>query len=182
MRKILFFLLLLPAVAALGHDAYFFYQNQDKGFRLTDLGAFWDKYHKESHDQWKVKLQEITSSMDDMSSSVLPIVQETAEQVKDNVQADKPDYMQEFSQVDNKSGAQIKAAASPQGLVQGNASGLQKFIGFLLEQKAVFVFLAIAFIAYLLNLILSRLCAGKSSMDKLDKHKKKKGQYKYGRK
>ena len=38
MRKLLFFILLIPAVAALGHDIYMFTQNQDKGFRLSDTG------------------------------------------------------------------------------------------------------------------------------------------------
>lgn len=182
MRKLLFILLLLPGFAALGHDAYFFYQNPDKGVRFMDLGALWDKYHKESHDQWKVKLQEITSSVDEASSSVLPVVQDVIEQEHEEAEGEKPDYMQGFSQVNDKAGAHASAAVKGDNLVQGSGGFLQKLIGFLLEQKAVLVFFGIAALAYILNAILSRLFQGKSSMDKVEKHKKKKGPYKYGRK
>ena len=66
MRKFLFFLLLLPAMAALGHDIYMYQQEPEKGFRLSDLGALWDKYHKESHDQWKTKVQELGKDVNEM--------------------------------------------------------------------------------------------------------------------
>lgn len=66
MRKILFFLLLLPALASLGYDAYTYYEKPDKGFGLSDLGAIWDKNHKESHDQWKTKVQELGQSVNDI--------------------------------------------------------------------------------------------------------------------
>lgn len=48
------FILALPALAALGHDAYLFYMNQDKGFELAAAGFIWTKYHPESY-RWTVE-------------------------------------------------------------------------------------------------------------------------------
>ncbi len=73
MRKFLFFLLLLPALASLGLDAYSYYLEPEKDFRLSDLGAIWDKHHKESHDQWKIKVQEIGNSVDEfIPENIIP--------------------------------------------------------------------------------------------------------------
>ncbi len=49
-KGLLIFVLLIPALAALGYDAYVFYENQEEGFKLSDLGWLWTTYHMESHD------------------------------------------------------------------------------------------------------------------------------------
>ncbi|MGB4057138.1 MAG: hypothetical protein WBK77_03535 [Alphaproteobacteria bacterium] len=41
--------LLIPAMAALGHDLYLFYQNQEKGFEFAALGFIWTRYEPESY-------------------------------------------------------------------------------------------------------------------------------------
>jgi hypothetical protein len=46
----LIFVLLLPILCALGHDAYYYYEHQDEGFMLSDIGWLWTTYAKESHD------------------------------------------------------------------------------------------------------------------------------------
>ena len=51
------FVVALPALAALGHDAYLFYMNQDKGFELAALGFIWTKYEPESY-RWTVEVTE----------------------------------------------------------------------------------------------------------------------------
>ncbi len=66
MRNFIFFLLLIPVLASLGHDAYMYYQEPEKGIRLSALGSLWDKYHKESHDQWKSKVIEVNQSVDEL--------------------------------------------------------------------------------------------------------------------
>lgn len=59
MRGVHFFIFLvaLPALAALGHDAYLFYLNQDKGFEMAALGFIWTKYHPDSY-RWTVEATE----------------------------------------------------------------------------------------------------------------------------
>ncbi|MCB9963676.1 MAG: hypothetical protein H6855_06320 [Rhodospirillales bacterium] len=44
------FLFLLPALITLGHDAWYYYEHQDEGVYLSDLGWLWTTYHPESHD------------------------------------------------------------------------------------------------------------------------------------
>jgi hypothetical protein len=51
------FVVALPLLAALGHDAYLFYMNQDKGFELAALGFIWTKYEPESY-RWTVEATE----------------------------------------------------------------------------------------------------------------------------
>lgn len=50
--KLLCFLLIVPALACLGHDAYIYYLNTQKGldipFQLSDLGYLWVTYAPES--------------------------------------------------------------------------------------------------------------------------------------
>lgn len=58
MSKRLIIILFLPALIALGHDVYLMTQIPEKGFMLADLGWIWDRYHKESHDQWKIWLND----------------------------------------------------------------------------------------------------------------------------
>ncbi len=51
------FVLALPALVALGHDAWLYYQNQDMGFQFAALGFIWTKYHPESY-RWAVETTE----------------------------------------------------------------------------------------------------------------------------
>lgn len=62
MSNRLVFILFLPALVALGHDVYLMTQIPEKGFMLADLGWIWDRYHKESHDQWKIWLAEVDAA------------------------------------------------------------------------------------------------------------------------
>lgn len=183
MRKFIFFLLLFPAVLALGHDIYIFTQEQDKGFRLSDVGALWDKYHKESHDQWKVKLQEIEGTAKELSpfpDQQQPPVAQTG--ASENVTTLKTGYNESFTQT-NENGETTAVTPLQQGTVKTQASGLQKVIGFLLEQTAVFVFAGFAALAYVLNAFCCCVCSKKSNLDNMGRPKKKKGEgYKYKRK
>ncbi len=43
------FIVTLPALAALGHDAYLYYINQPKPFDLAALGFIWTQYDPESY-------------------------------------------------------------------------------------------------------------------------------------
>jgi hypothetical protein len=46
--RLFMFILALPALAVLGHDAYLFYLNQSQGFMLSATGFLWTRYHPES--------------------------------------------------------------------------------------------------------------------------------------
>lgn len=50
-KGFLIFLLLIPVIAALGYDAYVYYENQEEGFKLSDLGWLWTTYSQDTHDQ-----------------------------------------------------------------------------------------------------------------------------------
>jgi hypothetical protein len=56
MRGIHFFMFLvaLPAIAALGHDAYLYYINQPKPFDMAALGFIWTSYEPDSY-KWVVE-------------------------------------------------------------------------------------------------------------------------------
>jgi hypothetical protein len=49
----LMFVVLIPALAALGHDLYLFSLDQSRGFMLSTPGYMWTHYHKESY-EWAV--------------------------------------------------------------------------------------------------------------------------------
>ena len=49
-KGFLIFILLIPAIAALGYDAFVYYENQEEGFKLSDLGWLWTNYYPDSHD------------------------------------------------------------------------------------------------------------------------------------
>lgn len=176
MRKLLFFIILIPAVAALGHDVYMFTQNQDKGFRLSDTGALWDKYHKESHDQWKSKLHEFEEEIEELS----PLSTDETASIEQEATADT----ESFTQIDGKEISM--PVTNKKDLPKVEPSKMQKFIGFLLEQKAIFVFSGIAALAFILNAILNCLFKKKES-DSIDnrhmfRKKRKDGSYGYSRK
>ena len=48
-KGIIIFLLIVPALLALGFDAYLYYKDQEEGFKLTDLGWLWIHYDEASH-------------------------------------------------------------------------------------------------------------------------------------
>ncbi len=175
MRKFLFLLVLLPALVALGHDVYIYTQNQTKGFRLSDTGALWDKYHKQSHDQWKIKLKEFNEAVEDLNPA------QQAQEVTENTD----DYSASFTQDDNEGRAHYTAPIKKKDGAQIKVSNLQKFVGFLLEQKAVFVFFGFAGIIFFINVIISlpfREKTSEENLSKIKKIKRKGGGYKYGRK
>ena len=179
MKKLLFILLLLPAFAALGHDIYFFTQNQDKGFRLSDLGKLWDTYHKESHDQWKVKVDEFGATISDVIGES---EQKNAQPTEQKAEETQTKFAEGFAQEDSASGTKERTAIIQEPMIKENTKGLKKFIGFLLEQKAVFVFAAIPAILFILNALIGFLCRTKKKSSDSRSFKPKKGKYTYGRK
>ena len=186
MRKLLFLIILIPFFAALGHDTYMFYLNQDKGFRLSDVGALWDKYHKESHDQWKIKLHEYGQIVDEKIEQIAPLtpLQSTDTEKTEEDNTPKAPYAQSFQQEDSKDNAKpVQKTIKEEKLVEGNISTIQNIFGWLLEQKAVFVFGGFALVIYLINAFFGMFTKEKDSMDKITAYKKgKKGGYKYSRK
>ncbi|MGH1404751.1 MAG: hypothetical protein ACRBDL_10955 [Alphaproteobacteria bacterium] len=181
MRKLLFFIILMPAIMSLGHDVYFFIQNQDKGFHLSDVGALWDKYHKESHDQWKTNVQafgETISDINPIDLSNTPVEQPIE---KDEMSEPQSDFAQSFTQSDALDQETEVTKLKEPDAVKKNITGLQKIIGFLLEQKAILVFGGFALIVFLLNALFSK--KEEEGMDKVDSWKKKdkKGGYKYSK-
>ncbi len=48
-KGVILFLLVVPALIALGFDYYLYYENQEEGFKFTDLGWIWIEYHEASH-------------------------------------------------------------------------------------------------------------------------------------
>ncbi len=180
MRKLLFFIILMPAVMSLGHDVYFFTQNQDKGFHFSDVGALWDKYHKESHDQWKTNVQQFGETISDIS----PIDLSNSQPVPQNETSDSmPEFAQSFTQSDALNEETQVGALKKPDTVRKNVTGLQKTIGFLLEQKAILVFGGFALIVFLLNALFTK--KEEEGIDKVDawkkKNKDKKGGYKYSK-
>lgn len=177
MKKFLFILLLLPALAAIGHDLYLFTQNQDKGFRLSDLGKLWDTYHKESHDQWKIKVDELSEIVNDtMGTQTLPQV--STAQTENSITT----LHEEFSQKDTTEQSQLLQPAPEKIISSEKAKTTKRIIGFLLEQKAVFVFGAIPAILFILNALIKAIHNGKSSKDEKGSKRNQKKQYKFGRK
>ncbi len=197
MRKFIFFLLLIPAIASLGHDIYIFQQNPDKGFHFFALGALWDKYEKESHDKWKSKAREIGNNIVETVDNIVDnelvdsIIKTEVTDKKEMLSNDsKPAFMEEFSQSDSRDKKTEVKPIPKEDKVDEKTNGLIKLIGLILEQKAFFFFSAIAAIAFLLNAILSLLFSPKEGMDKVKSVKKGRGKkqkhigggYNYGRK
>lgn len=54
---LLMFVVLWPALAALGHDAWLYSQDQDMGFKMAALGWIWTNYEPESY-KWVVEQTE----------------------------------------------------------------------------------------------------------------------------
>ena len=185
MRKFIIFLFFIPALASLGHDIYIFQQNQDKGFQLTDLGALWDKYDKKSHDQWKDKVRQISETVADLTPEQLSILTEAKEVSTPAPEENPPAFTEGFTQMDEKDKETVTMAVKKDDVVETQANIAQSWIGFVLEQKAVFVFGLLAVFVFLLSTILGWIFKEKDGMDELDKIQKKKkkdGNYSYSRK
>ncbi len=185
MRKLMFFILLIPAIGALGHDIYIFTQEQDKGLRLSDVGALWDKYHKESHDQWKVKLGEINETINEIT----PFTETLATEVtKDNKTTElsndsQESYKQGFTQTNAANKESVTAPLQQQNIIRKEASSIQKAVGFILEQTAIFVFLGFAGFIFLISEFFCRIFSAKTKIDDMGRPKQKGGKLKkYGRK
>lgn len=181
MRKFLFFLILLPAFAALAHDAYLYSQDQSKGFRLSDIGFLWDRYDKDSHDQWKKKL----SAYEETVREYVPVLEDD---VSDALQAPSGEeslaqpYEESFTQTNSRDAEPIVEALQDETASKvDNPSIMQPYVAWVLEQKAVFVFAGIAFIIYVLNAICALLFCSRNSMD-ANAPRTKKGQFNYKRK
>jgi hypothetical protein len=192
MRKLLYILLLSPSVLSLGHDVYFFTQNPDRGFMLSDLGFLWDKYHKESHDQWKmqvVNLGENFENIKDQVSTATGIdVDAVQSQAQDHVIP--PQYAQEIKVEAGRNQETTvtktePSAAQKEDKSKANKSIMVRVIGFLLQQKAILIFPAFTFIIFCMDMLVRGLFALRPKRkDKFSSEKKsKKGDaYKYGRK
>ncbi len=181
MRKFLFIIVLIPVFLTLGHDIFIYSKSPEDGFRFSDLGALWDKYHKESHNQWKIKIAELGEEISKFTPE-----KETPEVTNvDNKEAKiNKVYAESFMQIDADSKETQVMPLKEQGFVKKNTNKLQKFIGTILEQKAFFIFSGFAALIYLLDLIIGRIFRKETDMDKLRKIKRKKtkeGGYKYSR-
>ncbi|MCK5374041.1 MAG: hypothetical protein KAJ40_02040 [Alphaproteobacteria bacterium] len=199
MRKFLFILLLVPFFASVGHDIYLYYQNPDKGVRISDVGVLWDKYHKESHDQWKSKVHKFSSEIDKLvaenpiSKNMIPKAMKNSASTNDETQ---PPQIEEnipeinaltegFTQTSSHDGITTTVPFEPRDEIKEHSNVLIKWIGFLLEQKAIYVTGLILIIAFLLNAILSFLFRKKGEMERFHGIRKKNSKndgYKYKRK
>ncbi|MCB1591841.1 MAG: hypothetical protein KDI90_05260 [Alphaproteobacteria bacterium] len=193
MRKLLLLIAFLPLIAAIGHDAYNYYQNPEKGFHLADIGWIWAKYDPQSHQQIR---EELNTLIEESESSRTPVM--TAEPIEEEPEtatlppaedgAPSPETEKTPEALDDGTAMiRVKVQKNTSALpdtneIVGNAAG---FVSFLMKQKAVVV--AACFAA--LMLILMRLFGGisfggKKEMDEIDMlaGKKKGGQFKYSRK
>ncbi len=48
LARFLLFIFAIPVLAALGHDLYLFYENQEKGFNFATIGFIWSQYEEQS--------------------------------------------------------------------------------------------------------------------------------------
>ena len=180
MRKILFFIILIPFFAALGHDIYIYTQDQRKGFRLSDIGAIWSKYHKESHDQWKIKVGEVEDVVGDLTPDItIPNILNQETQTPENIE--QPAYAESFTQTSEENKESIVTPLQVKNTAK-QASSTQEAIGFILEQTAIFVFGALAAFIFIMNFILSFIFGGRVGKGEGSSTGKKGGNYKYGRK
>lgn len=183
MRKFFYFLLLLPAIAALGHDIYFYTQNQEKGFQLSAVGWLWDKYHKESHDQWTARLGVLDKELAPYESKINEAVGVSK---KPQVAAG---YENEVI-VENKRGQDtvVKEEAPSKEAVQEGLNGrptlLVSLAGSILKQKAVVVFGLLALGVFMIDVVFRFIFGLFASIGGGSKTRKasQSTQYKYGRK
>lgn len=188
MRKLLFLLILSPAVVSLGHDVYFYSQNQERGFMFSDLGWLWDRYHKESHDQWKVEVEKLGHGIGQIENQIADATGGAAQVLAPEL-TPAPGYGDEVI-IEAGVGKDTVVVQQPLAQTQKQdtkdvtSSNLVDFVGFVLKQKAVVVFGVFAFLVYCLDLLLRAIATLMISRgDKFTTIKNKKGSaYKYGRK
>ncbi|MDH5721777.1 MAG: hypothetical protein OEY94_00440 [Alphaproteobacteria bacterium] len=180
MRKIIYFLLIIPILAVLAHDVFLFTQNQDKGFMLSDAGWIWSKYHPETHDQWKIKLKEYEDAFGESLPlekiadlvPVKPIEEEEqvtpldvspvdeGQETEGQAIPDEESYAEEFTQKSGKEGSEVIPPKQHAEQIASERAVLQDHVGFLLEQKAVFIFFGFLVLVYLIDLILFQMIFG----------------------
>ena len=181
MRKIIYFLLIVPILAVLAHDVYLFTQNQEKGFMLSDGGWIWAKYHPETHDQWKITLKEYEDVIEDSIplekiAEIIPLKpMEEEKQAAPEVElvegevelgtegqpeASEESYTEEFTQKSGKEGSEVIPPKQQAEKLANEKAVLQDHVGFVLEQKAVFVFFGLLVLVYLIDLILFQMILG----------------------
>ncbi len=187
MRKILFFIISIPFLVALGHDLYMFYNKPDTRFRFSDVGFLWSKFHKESHDQWKIKLHETGETIDTLVEEYLPqkfSQKETTETQNDDDIILDPELSQDYTQVDKADYAIVEIPTQTEQKITQKVSKTQNIIGSFLEFTAVFVFGGFAFFVLILNWLFSRggSGSGTSKGPKGPMKKGAKGGYQYSRK
>lgn len=176
MRKFMFLLFFGFAVIAFGHDLFIYSKNFDKGFQLTDLGSFWAKYHKDSHDHWKIILKDFSQIMDGVlhKEGVAPnSLDDKAENMRD--------YQTKFVQLDSQD-ADESVELEDQLHLESHDALAQRIIVRVLEQKAVFIFGTIAFFIYLLGALATSVFRKKDEMERIGYSKDKRSGYQFKRK
>ncbi|MBI1302097.1 MAG: hypothetical protein GC137_10675 [Alphaproteobacteria bacterium] len=186
MKKFLFFLILIPFFASLGHDVYQFSQDPDKRIRFSDLGTLWAKYHPETHDQWKVVVGDIaekvdqtvvttTEKVDETLSKILPEQKSTTQEQPETIEQTEikegqspivKEFEKTFMQMDEKGKEPVDKDPELKKQDQ-KVTDIQKGIGFVLEQPAFCVFGLFAVLIYMLNVILTWVFSEKSAEKKI---------------
>lgn len=156
---------------------------------FSDLGWLWDRYHKESHDKWKVEIGNLEESLAALEGDIGAITQSlpaTAPEAAPRVKL-LPSYSKEVTieSGSNKETTLTEKTATESKPTLSQPSVLIKIIGFLLQQKAILVFAGFAFLVYCIDLLLRGILtlASKSApKSAAAKHKRKDGGYQYSRK
>lgn len=174
MRKLVLVLVTLPFIAALGHDIYYYSENQEKGFGFSDIGWLWDHYEKASHDNWK-------GEVDEVAEQIGEVIGEKPSQEDDMpIENGQPVLQNEDGTVTVLPKEEKTIPSSK--IVAKNVKG---FMGFLLQQKAVAVTGVFALFFYILLWLTPKLFTRKSQYEEvggLVGTKGKDGSYKYNRK
>lgn len=157
---------------------------------VSDLGWLWDKYHKESHDQWKVQLNALGENIKQIEQQVETVTGVEITPATEETQKILPQYAQEI-QIEsgkNKETTQTQVEnPAPQidDAQNGKPSLMIRLIGFLLQQKAIIVFGGFGITVFCLDVLLRGLWAlrprRKDHFSSPKSSKKGEG-YKYGRK
>lgn len=181
MRKFFLILLALPAIGTLAHDTYIYTQNQDKGFMLSDLGMLWAKYHPESHDQWKDKIKHIGDTVSDLG--ILPEAQvETDNGIMTEPTQAKP-YEESFTQSDTKESMSVITPVQQDDIITEQVNSAQSAFGWVLEQKAFYIFSTIFIIFFIVSGMLAKIFKPKSKYEnEVLPHKRRGKNYNYNRK
>ncbi len=165
MRKLFFLIFFILATLSLGSDFYRFVNAPEKGFQLSDIGVLWEKYHPESHDQWKLKLSKFSneaiglaeenfSQPKDLITNERPTSQDTAEEpallpITEDPEDKEDDYLSDFKITQTKGAEPIVEPADQPDIKEESTNKLLQAFAMFLKQKAVLVFGIIALLLYL---------------------------------